>query len=208
MDTRKKTYGYYHLHIATPGGKNLLQSNNERAYIMSQLQDILNPHFVFTDVPLRLQLAPTIDLLAFHIGVKSIELLVFAIDKTASHYLALTLLRRLEEYRNDYCIQGPTREADAMIAVYLLEGVHNALIQSLAIHRMSIHWESDRYSSVGFYLYDRRGDWMRTWRLAQLYDNISAEYLRMLHTRKELASKQAVKIPQSSYRRAPLLRAL
>lgn len=198
MDTSKKSYGYYHLQIANREGKYILQSNDERAYLLSQLQDILNPHFIFTDVPLRLQLAPTLDLLAFHIGVKSIELLVFAIDQTAAYYLALTLLRRLEVYQDDYFPLPATRKRPPLaILVHALHGVHNALVQSFTIHRLSTFWEGDRYSSIGFYAYDRRGDWMRTWRLTQLYDNKPEEYIRMIQDRRESASKQPVKIPKS-----------
>ena len=70
--------------------------------------------------------------------------------------------------------------AEAYLPIVLrtkkLRGAHQALEQSVAIHSLHTDWEYDRYSSIGFYLHDRRGDWMRLWRLSQLYDNEPTHY--------------------------------
>ena len=57
-----------------------------------------------------------------------------------------------------------------------LAGEHEALGLSADIHLIHKDWEYDRYSSIGFYLHDRRGDWMKLWRLTKLYDNNAAAY--------------------------------
>ncbi len=61
-----------------------------------------------------------------------------------------------------------------------LSGKHEALALSASIHLLHKDWEYDRYSSIGFYLHDRRGDWMKLWRLTQLYDNDATLYREYL----------------------------
>lgn len=178
MKRRVGTYGYYQVSITSQGGKSLMRSNSERAFTIAQLQDLLSPRLILVEIPAHKQLASCIDLLAFSITNHSIDLLFFSIDKSIAVYLANCVAERVGEYHQElYPVKTPLAPR---ICIQKLTGPHQALARSLDIHLQHEDWEYDRYSSVGFYLHDRRGDWMRTWRLAQLYENNSANYYHLL----------------------------
>ena len=61
-----------------------------------------------------------------------------------------------------------------------LNGRHEALNISKEIHLLHDNWRYDRYSSIGFYLDDRRGDWMRPYRLTSLFGAKPKQYLKFL----------------------------
>lgn len=63
-----------------------------------------------------------------------------------------------------------------------LIGRHEALNVSKEIHLLHDDWRHDRYSSIGFYLDDRRGDWMRPYRLMTLFNAKPKQYLRFLRS--------------------------
>src|SRR5690606_10730899 len=91
---------------------------------------------------------------------------------------------------------GPLSEFS--IVIRHLAGPHAALQQSVVLHLQHTDWEYDRYSSIGFYLHDRRGDWMHLWRLSQLYANDSTHYQMLLAdglTKKMLLSSDATGQP-------------
>lgn len=176
MNTQPKSYGYYLLSITSPGARQLMHTNNERAFVVSQLQDLLSPRLLIATVPPHKQLASCIDLLAFSITANSIHLLVFAIDKSVLSHIADSLVQRLVQYQSEYHPRSPMLPTEPIVRTKKLRGPHQALASSIELHLFHEDWEYDRYSSIGFYLHDRRGDWMRTWRLAQLYENDSDIY--------------------------------
>ncbi len=178
MKKRVGTYGYYHISITAQSSAILMRSNSERAFTIAQLQDLLSPRLILDEIPAHKQLASCIDLLAFSITTHSIELLLFAIDKDIAHYFADCIAKRVGEYKQElFPIKSATMPHAQMKQ---LSGPHQALARSAELHLRHDDWEYDRYSSVGFYLHDRRGDWMRTWRLAMLYENDPANYYRLL----------------------------
>lgn len=179
MKTRSKSYGFYTIHVSTPTGR-LLHTNNERAFFLSQLQDLLSPRQLFNDVPVYKQLASCIDLLAFSVGSESIRVVLFSIDKQIAIKFIDYVLSRLHQYRSEYQLISAAPKIDIRIHCKKLDGPHHALEQSLALHVLHQDWEFDRYSSIGFYLHDRRGDWMRIWRLSNLYNNDPAQYLQFM----------------------------
>ena len=61
-----------------------------------------------------------------------------------------------------------------------LAGRHEALCVSKEIHLLHEQWRYDRYSSIGFYLDDRRGDWMRPYRLTSLFNAQPKQYLQFI----------------------------
>lgn len=178
-------YGYYSISVKPQQLSVLLRSNNERAFIVSQLQDLLSPRLSLDDIPAHRQLASCIDLLSFSITKRSIQLVLFCIDVAIAKYFTNCIIGRLEQYRGDtqYTLKPPAHIDTPSITVIKLAGPHQALARSLSLHLLHEDWEYDRYSSTGFYLHDRRGDWMRTWRLAQLYNNEPSLYHTMLHER-------------------------
>lgn len=174
--------GYYTATLQLRHGGRLLRSNNERAFVISQLQDALRRYTTLEDPTIRHQLASHIDLLAFSITGEEIALILFSIHRPATQALLDFIAKRLEEYQTEW----PTRRIAQKIQPYEfvatirhLTGPHAALAQSVALHLRHSDWEYDRYSSIGFYLHDRRGDWMHLWRLSRLYENDNTRY-RML----------------------------
>jgi len=190
MKTRKNSYGYYTIVLSALLGRRLLYSNTERAFIVAQLQDLLSPRLLINTVPAHTQLASCVDLLAFSIRADSVQLIVFAIDRMACQYLAAELASRLTNFRDEQHTLINTAQEAPQITPYIslqkLKGPHHALQHSVTIHLQHEDWEYDRYSSIGFYLHDRRGDWVRLWRLVKLYDNNSAYYRSLVYYRLEI----------------------
>lgn len=177
-------YGYFRIRITPREGRFLMRSNNERAFILSQLQDALSPRLLINSTPAYKQLASCIDLLAFSIRSASIELIVFGIDRHIVSDFTVHICTQLEAYQSTY--QTPP---EPRVTIERLLGPHEALAHSITLHHLHEDWEYDRYSSIGFYLHDRRGDWMRVWRLRRLYDT-PENYLSLM-----TGSLQGTKIP-------------
>lgn len=183
MKTQKKTYGYYTITIDVFDASRLIQTNSERAFIISQLQDLLSPRLIIDAVPAYKQLASCIDLLAFSITSRSVQLLVFSVDTSITSHLAHCIAIRLTEYQQGFRASTYQSLPEPCIRIKKLRGPHQALAKSVELHGLHEDWEYDRYSSIGFYLHDRRGDWMRIWRLSQLYDNESMNYRLLLDSK-------------------------
>lgn len=173
----KKTNGYYYVQVYSASSR-FFKTNNERAFIALQLQQLLAARSVLEDPLYAKSLAHHIDLLAYSLSEDGIQLLTYSIDVTSLQYLSSILLERLAQYRSEYNLYNRNNRAEIATSMRKLSGQHEALALSATIHRIHQDWEYDRYSSIGFYLYDRRGDWMRLWRLTQLYNNDPAIYRR------------------------------
>lgn len=190
--------GYYTISIEPSQGRRLLLSNNERAFIIAQLQDILSVRSLLEEPNSHLRLASHIDLLAFSLLPSSIHLVVFSISKKSSQVLAELLRNRLVAYRSEWHIVNPNRGHTPFITIKQLTGPFDALEATLRTHLRHLDWEFDRYSSIGFYLHDRRGDWMRIWRLTPLYENTPTTYYRLLRHAPELIRAQLPFITSSA----------
>ena len=193
MELNKQSYGYYHVTIRHNKHGRLLYSNNERAYIVSQLQDLLSPRLLIVEVPPYTQLASCIDLLAFSIRASEIQLVLFAIDKQIAHDFIQILIHRLLQYQSECTPSASIKDlSNTLIQFKRLTGPHQALTATTTLHILHEHWEYDRYSSIGFYLHDRRGDWMRTWRLTQLYDNTVEQYQALITHTAEQSTRHTI----------------
>ena len=177
------SHGYYQVTVTARSSRRFLNTNNERAFIVSQLQDLLSPRLLLDTVPAHQQLASCIDLLAFSITPSALHLVVFSIDASLTARFSRYLASKLLEYQCEYSPDRLLDESDTHIVLKKLRGPHHALEHSITLHMLHPDWEYDRYSSIGFYLHDRRGDWMRMWRLSQLYDNDPANYRILLYRR-------------------------
>lgn len=174
------SHGYYQITITACSSPRLLRTNNARAFVVSQLQDLLSPRLLLDAVPAYKQLASCIDLLAFSITSEAITLITFSIDAPLTARFAQYIASKLSEYQSEYAPDNLINESDARITLKKLRGPHQALEHTVAIHMTHPDWEYDRYSSIGFFLHDRRGDWMRIWRLAKHYDNDPSQYRLLL----------------------------
>lgn len=172
------TFGYFLISTSSVLEGRLIVSNNERAFVISQLQDILGMRSLLEDPYTNKRLSAHIDLLAYSISPQTIQLLVFAISRRSARSLAALLGERLRQYQSEYTAIGHAH--DTTYTIKRLFGQHQALSTSIAIHCRHSDWEYDRYSSIGFYLHDRRGDWMRPWRLSRLYENDTEVYRLLL----------------------------
>lgn len=172
----KKTNGYYHVHIRSNSSGRFFKTNNERAFIGVQLQQLLAARSVLEDPLYAKSLAHHIDLLAYSLSEDGIQLLVYCIDMSSLQHLISILLTRLSQYKTEYRLCAKINNDQVSTSVRKLSGQHEALLLSATIHLIHKDWEYDRYSSIGFYLHDRRGDWMKVWRLTILYENDSEVY--------------------------------
>lgn len=181
METRIHTTkaDYFFISIYPGSTVKLLASNNERAFIISQLQDILSARSLLEDPGALYRLASHIDLLAYSILTNSIQLVVFSISRESAQILCDLLTNRLRQYQSEWR-KNKIGNTQPLVFVRRLVGPHEALSLSTQIHLNHSDWEFDRYSSIGFYLHDRRGDWMRIWRLTQLYENTQSNYRQLL----------------------------
>jgi hypothetical protein len=177
------SHGYYHITVTARSSRRFLHTNNERAFIISQLQDLLSPRLLLETIPAHKQLASCIDLLAFSITADALHLVVFSIDASVAARFSRYLASKLLEYQCEYAPDRLVNESDTQINLKRLRGPHHALEHSITLHILHPDWEYDRYSSIGFYLHDRRGDWMRLWRLSKLYDNDPSHYRTLLYQR-------------------------
>lgn len=192
MEGQSFSQGYYHVTLRTRTTATLLKSNTERAFIMAQLQDLLSPRLFIGDIPAHKQLASCIDLLAFSVEPSSIQFVLFSIDRSVARHMCERIVDRFTQYRGDLHMHDIRyTPPDISIALQKLRGPHHALAQTIALHLRHEDWEYDRYSSIGFYLHDRRGDWMRTWRLTQLYENTAANYYQLLLRSLQVPSSDA-----------------
>lgn len=183
MESKKTTYGYYRITIKPIREGRLLCSNNERAFVLSQLQDLLSPRLLIGDIPAHKQLASCIDLIAFSIRDTDIRLVLFAIDQGIVSSFTQHLMGRVAQYQTEYQYPTTLGSREHRCIIKRLSGPHRALHESVGLHLLHDDWEFDRYSSIGFYLHDRRGDWMRLWRVSQLYENDPANYTQLMTSR-------------------------
>lgn len=174
MNTERHSYGYYQVVIRNNDGQAILHTNDERAFIIAQIQDLLSPRLIIESIPAYRQLASCLDLLAFSLTPTSIQFVLFSIDISLASDFSHRIIERLLQYQSGF---SNKKLSDAIVPrITMLAGPHHALIQSTKLHLLQEDWEHSRYSSIGFYLRDRRGDWMRLWRLKRLFNNDPEAY--------------------------------
>lgn len=176
---RRHQAGYYSVTITSANNTKLLQTNDERAFVISQLQDLLTTRSCLEEPFNRLALAYQIDLLAFSLLPYSMQFVLFAIAPSSVSALVSLLTERLTVYKCDLGIHR-SHLIEPLVQIETVYGPHDALQTTVRLHLSHPNWEYDRYSSIGFYLHDRRGSWMRLWRLTHLYDNEPQQYLQLI----------------------------
>jgi hypothetical protein len=184
-EQKSPSAGYYLITLSAVFNKKILSSNNERAFVISQLQDILGRRSLLEEPDVGKRLASHIDLLAFSVLDTTVKLVVFSISQSSAKALIDILAERLLAYQSEWhSTSMPTGKANHTachsISVQSLSGPYEALNISAELHLNHKDWEYDRYSSIGFYLHDRRGDWVHLWRVSQLYDNDPALYQQLI----------------------------
>jgi hypothetical protein len=172
--------GYFHVWISSVEGTLFFNSNDDKAYFMTLLQDHLSPRQKLAELPThRHSYASDIDLLAYSLTPTGVHLLVHTSRKMAIEELGQALLFSYQTYIQD---QRSWRQLpfDSVFIFDKLVGRHEALNISREIHQLHEDWRYDRYSSIGFYLDDRRGDWIHPYRLTSLFAGKPKQYLRYM----------------------------
>lgn len=172
--------GYFHVWISSIEGGLFFECNDDKAFFMTLLQDNLSPHLKLEELRAHSRgYSSEIDLLAYSLTKTGVHLLVYTKRKAAIEDLGQALLLSYQAY-----IQKHSKYAqipfDTIFMFDKLVGRHQALNVSKEIHLLHEDWRYDRYSSIGFYLDDRRGDWMRPYRLTSLFAGTSKQYLRFV----------------------------
>ena len=172
--------GYFHVWISSVHDTSFFMNDGDKAFFIGLLQDNLSPRMKLETRKVQpVGYSSEIDLLAYSLTETGIHLLVHTLRKTAIEELGQILLLSYEEYL--YAQHTVTQlPFDTIFIFDKLLGRHEALNVSREIHLLHEDWRNDRYSSIGFYLDDRRGDWMRPYRLTSLFDNKSRNYLRFI----------------------------
>jgi len=172
--------GYFHVWISSSENTAFFRSNLDKAFFMTLIQDNLSPRAQLPELSLKPKgFADSIDLLAFSLTHQGVHLLVHTCRKGAIEELGQILLLHYAHFIQDKPIFTSLPFDTIFIFDHLL-GRHEALAVSREIHLLHDDWRFDRYSSIGFYLDDRRGDWMRPSRLTSLFNNKSRLYMRFM----------------------------
>ncbi|RWZ78274.1 MAG: hypothetical protein EOT05_00715 [Candidatus Microsaccharimonas sossegonensis] len=176
--------GYFHVWVSSTEHAVFFPRNEDKAFFMTMLQDSLSPRAKLSDLHFRLSgYASEIELLAYSLTETGVHLLVHTIRKAAIEELGQSLLFSYQTYlqRQLSVSQLPF---NTIFMFDKLAGRHEALQVSREIHLLHAEWRYDRYSSIGFYLDDRRGDWMKPYRLTSLFNAQPKQYLRFIKSQK------------------------
>jgi hypothetical protein len=172
--------GYFHVWVSSVNGVTFFHDNKDKAFFMTLIQDNLSPQKKLRELNIHTDgYSSEIDLLAYSLTETGVHLLVHATRKSAIEELGQALLLSYQIYlqQRSTTTQLPF---DTIFIFDKLAGRHEALHVSREVHLLHDEWRYDRYSSIGFYLDDRRGDWMRPYRVTSLYDGKPKQYLRFI----------------------------
>jgi|GEM_PF-756913 len=172
--------GYFHVWISSTENVPFFSSDIDKAFFLTLMQDTLSPRLKLKEYyPYNYHYSNDLDLLAFSLTNAGVHLLVHAKCTSAIDEFGQTLLFAYGDYLQDQKQRDPLPFDGSFVFDRLL-GRHQALHVSRKIHLLHDDWRGDRYSSIGFYLDDRRGDWMRPYRITSLFQDNSRQYVRFL----------------------------
>lgn len=181
---------FYHLWINSIKRKPFFIDNLDKAFFISMLQDHLSPHKKMRgQIGHGQSYADSIDLTAYSLTTTGVHLLVKpskenCLDKFAHDMLVGYLNYFLNKHK------GKDSPFKSIFIYDKIISADEALKTSIDIHLMHDDWRGDKYSSLGFFLDDRRGDWLKAYHIASLYDFNPANYLAMIIENLSLAKQQ------------------
>lgn len=185
--------GYYHLWIAAAKDQTFFQNNLDKAYILLLFQEILSPR-KNAGTP---RISEQVHLLAYSLNNFGMNLLV---KSNGGVKLVEDFGQQLLTRYADYVHMQQSWETlpfDTIFTHDQLSDEHEALNISREIHLLHDDWRNDQYSSIGFYLDDRRGDWLCAWQLTNLYDNDPVWYQNFLMDDSDRAAIPALEYIQT-----------
>lgn len=179
--TKTRSARYYRLDIVLmPNQKkhSIIQSNSERASIIAALQDTLGDPLHLDDLLIK-RLSIHTDLLGFSIKREAVSFVLFSLTHADAQNFGAHIVNRLSHFQQTHHVYSP-EVALPRARIVELAGPHDALHTITQLHLRHEDWEYDRYSSIGFYLHERRGSWMRLWRIAPLFNSDPDTYRQLL----------------------------
>ena len=178
--TSQHDSGYFHVWISSVHNTSFFKNDSDKAFFIGLMQDNLSPRMKLDQIKIKpVGYSSEIELLAYSLTNSGVHLLVHTLRKSAIEELGQILLLSYEEFLHTQHVAKDI-PFDTIFIFDKLLGRHEALSVSREIHLLHEDWRGDRYSSIGFYLDDRRGDWMRPYRLTSLFDNKPRNYLRFI----------------------------
>ena len=169
---KTSTAGYYHLSVH-PNKNNAAKT---KALFLSLLQEYLSPRLrLTTSDSVMYQYSGEIDLIAYMLEENCFDLVCYCNNK----YVLLHFLKTLKQ---DYCFYA---QGECTVTTKKLKDIEAALHETLRLHSKQPLDRYNQYSSIGFYLHDRRGDWMRLWHIASLFQDLQSEYRVLLNSRNQ-----------------------
>lgn len=166
--------GYFHLWLAATKRNTFFEGDFEKGFFLSQLRRLLSSGGWGSDRPFP------VELLAFSLTADGAHLLVYTSRKSLLELLCHTLFQRYGEY---LAHRGSDTQLCPLLIVDNLTGVHEALNVSREIHLLHDDWLHTRYSSIGYYLSERRAPWMQLQRLSELFQDSPNNYRKFLESR-------------------------
>ncbi len=167
---------YYHLWIAAAKDKVFFENNLDKAYLISLFQRYLSPRASLNSTPTY---SKDLQLIAYSLTEYGMNLLLVGANSHIVEDFGQSLLLDYANYIQEQRV-WEILPFDTIFAYDNLADEHEALATSREVHLLHDNWRSDRYSSIGFYLDDRRGDWLHAEHLANLYNNDSIWYQNYL----------------------------
>ena len=172
--------GYFHVWISAIEGSSFFTNDTDKAFFMTLIQDCLSPRKKLQELSSRpIGYSSEIDLLAYSLTTTGVHLLVYTTRKSSIENFGQELLLSYQTYLQQQSALT-LLPFDTVFIFDTLAGRHEALTVSREIHLLHDDWRNDRYSSIGFYLDDRRGDWMRPYRLTSLFEAKPKLYARFI----------------------------
>jgi hypothetical protein len=172
--------GYFHVWISSVEGALFFRTNDDKAFFLTVIQDSLSPRKKLDEIRIgSYGYSADIALLAYSLTGTGVHLLVHTRRKAAIEELGQVLLLTYQQHTQQQ-YQVSKLPFETIFIFDKLAGRHEALDVSREIHLLHEDWRYDRYSSIGFYLDDRRGDWMQPYRLTSLFGGKPKQYLRFI----------------------------
>lgn len=168
--------GFFLISIETTEKEPLANGELDKALFLHILQQYVSPRYKLeANDPVTLRYADTISVVAFSLLSTSYQLVVHTTDHTVLRHCMETIKR---DYR-----KHALHPRACSVQYASLSNASAALEATFALHSRHTAWATDRYCSIGFYLHDQRGDWMKLWHVSPLFQNDAARYHKLLKSR-------------------------
>lgn len=172
--------GYYHLWIAAAKDQVFFETTLDKAYVIFLFQTLLSPRMGLDHTSAAYKnYSSELELIAYSLTDFGMNLLISATSAQIIEDFGQSVLIHYSEFLTEQRA-WETLPFDTIFTYDCLADEHESLAISREIHLLHDDWRHDRYSSIGFYLDDRRGDWLHPWRLTNLYNNDAQWYQNFL----------------------------